>query len=281
MRDISGYPLLTPEDEVTLGHAVRKGDDDARVRFITSNLRLVVTMAGRFKRRGLTLMEIVAAGNDGLALAVDGFNPENGARFSSYASWYIRRSIYRVLARQTRTIRLPLNVIRLLGKIRRAADVLSQDLAREPTNAELAAHLGIRTRRVARVLAAGQSITSLDAPASAERDAPTLASLVPDTNAEDPSERVVDAEAVDVLREQFKDLSPRCAMVLRLRYGIDGTPPMSLEEVGRRLNVTAERARQIESAAKTLLRRRLIRAHQQPLDFIAPIPARRACPSAA
>ncbi|MFN2300665.1 MAG: RNA polymerase sigma factor RpoS [Gammaproteobacteria bacterium] len=253
LSEIGYSPLLTAEEEVEYSRAALRGDQAARCRMIESNLRLVVRIARRYLNRGLPLLDLIEEGNLGLIHAVEKFDPERGFRFSTYATWWIRQTIERGLMNQTRTIRLPVHVIKEINAVLRAARSLAQQLDRDPTLEEVAAHLKRPLVEVERVLQQNERITSVDAPLARGGEM-LLIDAIPDENNPDPS-HILQAESLHEVMESWLDrLSDKQRKVVELRFGLHGNEHATLEEVGTRIGVTRERVRQIQLDALKRLR---------------------------
>jgi RNA polymerase primary sigma factor len=252
LREIGRIPLLTREQEVELAARVRAGDEKAKERMVEANLRLVVQVARRYINRGLALPDLIEEGNLGLLRAVDKFEPDRGTRFSTYATWWIRQAVTRALANQARTIRLPVHVEMLLGRYRKEHQRLTQTLGRTPTAAELAKALGTSEEQVDELEELRLLPVSLDAPAG--RDTRPLGETIKDDTA-DPA-----ATLTSLFRERadlaavLDDLAPNERTVLRRRFGLDGAEPETLETIGKALDYSRERIRQIEAAGLRKLR---------------------------
>ena len=252
LREISGIPLLTREQEVELARRARAGDEPAKQRLIESNLRLVVQLARRYLNRGLPLPDLIEEGNLGLLRAVEKFDPERGNRFSTYGTWWIRQAIVRALANQARTIRLPVHVGLLLGRYDREQKRLTQELGRPPTTEELAKAMNTTVEEILELEEVRQQPVSLETPIGHEEG--RLEDVVADPSA-DPSEVLTDLfRARTDLVSVLDDLAANERTVLRRRFGLEGDPPETLETIGRRLNLTRERVRQIEGAGLRKLR---------------------------
>jgi RNA polymerase primary sigma factor len=254
MREVSKVDLLTPKDEVLLARRIKKGDPAARERMITANLRLVVKIARDYEHLGLPLLDLINEGNIGLMKAVTRFDPTKGAKFSTYSSWWIKQSIKRALANQSKTIRLPVHLVDKIAHMRRLALKLQEELGREPTDEEVAQEMGVKPRRVTEWRNAALRPTSLDAPVG-DDDTHRLGDIVPDERGEDPYEQLQQRTILDKLGELVDRLHPREATILRFRFGLDGGSERTLEEVGEKFGVTRERIRQLQNLALTKLRR--------------------------
>lgn len=256
LREISETPLLTPEQEVELAGRIQRGDEAAREQMIKANLRLVVKIAKDFEGMGLPLLDMINEGNIGLMRAVERFDPTKGAKLSTYAAWWIKQSIKRGLANQGKTIRLPVHLVDRVAKIRRTALQLHEELGREPTDAEVAEVLGMTAERVTELIQASYRPASLDAPVG-EDDDTRVADMVKDENATTAYQDLEALTRQDLVRELVDQLDPRELTIIRYRFGLDGGPERTLEEVGQKFGVTRERIRQIQNVALTKLRRQI------------------------
>src|SRR5919106_1773354 len=254
LREIGQIPLLTPDQEIELAAKIKKGDRDARALMIRSNLRLVVKIAHDYANLGLPLLDLISEGNIGLMKAVERFDPAKGGKLSTYGSWWIKQSIKRALANQSKTIRLPVHLVDKISKMRRVAMKLQEEIGREPTDEELAEELGISASRVAQMRTAAIRPASLDAPIG-DDDSNNFSEVVQDENADTPYERLEDKTVTSMLQEMVKTLDQREATILRYRFGLDGGPEKTLEEVGQKFGVTRERVRQIQNIALNKLRK--------------------------
>lgn len=253
LSEIGYSPLLSAEEEVYFARLSIKGDEAARKRMIESNLRLVVKMARKYINRGLPLLDLIEEGNLGLIHAVEKFDPERGFRFSTYATWWIRQAIERAIMNQTRTIRLPIHVIKELNLYLRAARKLTQDLDREPTPEEIAEILDKPLEDVKRLLGLNERIASVDTPIGKDGDR-LLLDAIPDENNTDPSRLLQDADIQLIVEKWLARLNEKQREVVELRFGLNGRDKGTLEEVGNHIGVTRERVRQIQMDALKRLR---------------------------
>src|SRR5438128_380484 len=221
LKEIGRIPLLTPEQEIELAGKIKKGDAAARERMILSNLRLVVTIAHDYANLGLALLDLISEGNIGLIKAVERFDPSKGARLSTYASWWIKQSIKRALANQSKTIRLPVHMVDKISKMNRTARLLQEQLGREPTDEELAEEMSISPEKVGWMRMAAVRPASLDAPVG-DDGADSFGDLVPDEKADSPRERFEEQALSRLLRQIIRKLAPREAQILTARYGLNG-----------------------------------------------------------
>lgn len=254
LREIGEIKLLTPREEIQLASRIKKGDKKAREQMIKANLRLVVKIAHDYEHYGLPLLDLISEGNIGLMKAVERFDPAKGGKLSTYAAWWIKQSIKRALANQSKTIRLPVHLVDKIAHMRRVSLRLQEEFGREPTDEELAEELGMTPARVAQMRTAGIRPASLDAPISDE-DSNSYSEVIADENAGTPYDRLEENTIKQMLRELMKTLDQREADILSYRFGLDGGPERTLEEVGERFNVTRERIRQIQNIALRKLRR--------------------------
>lgn len=262
LREIGQVKLLTPQEEIELAARIKKGDKKAREQMIKANLRLVVKIARDYEGIGLPLLDLISEGNIGLMKAVERFDPAKGGKLSTYGSWWIKQSIKRALANQSKTIRLPVHLVDKISKMRRTAMRLQEELGREPTDDEVAGELGMPTSRVTQMRLAAIRPASLDAPIG-DDDSNNFAEVVQDENAETPYEQLEDKTVTSMLREMVTTLDPREATILRFRFGLDGGPERTLEEVGVKFGVTRERVRQIQNIALRKLRKMIEKLEAQ------------------
>ena len=249
LNDIGFSPLLSAEEEVLHGRKALKGDKDARERMIVSNLRLVVKIARRYKDRGLALLDLVEEGNLGLIRAVEKFDPERGFRFSTYATWWIRQTIERAIMNQTRTVRLPIHVVKELNIYLRTARNLAQELDHEPSAEEIADKLDVPTEDVNKMLRLNERIKSVDSYLSHERDGNSLLDILPDNNHSGPEEKNQEDDIKNNIIMWLQELTPKQREVLSRRFGLMGFEPDTLENVGAEIGLTRERVRQIQLEA--------------------------------
>jgi RNA polymerase primary sigma factor len=257
LQEIGKTPLLTIAEEVTLARRIRRGDMAARDHMIRANLRLVVKIAMDYKDFGLPLLDLISEGNIGLVKAVERFDPRKGGKLSTYAAWWIKQSIKRALANQSKTIRLPVHLVDKISKMRKMALRLTEELGREPTDEELAIELQIPTAKVSHLKSVSVRPASLDAPLGQEDGSATLGDLVGDDSAASPHDSLREKNFNADLREMVSSLDEREAEILRLRFGLDGRDELTLEEVGKKFHVTRERIRQLEYLALSKMRRAL------------------------
>src|SRR5574338_1099281 len=255
LREIGQIPLLTPEQEIELAAKIKKGDKEARALMIRSNLRLVVKIAHDYANLGLPLLDLVSEGNIGLMKAVERFDPAKGGKLSTYAAWWIKQSIKRALANQSKTIRLPVHLVDKISKMRRTAMALTEQLGREPSDEELAAELQIPTSKVAHLKSVSVRPASLDAPIGEEGDSATFGEIVGDDNAVSPFEGLREKNLNADLSAMVNSLDKREAEIIKLRFGLEGREELTLEEVGKKFHVTRERIRQLEYLALTKMRK--------------------------
>jgi RNA polymerase primary sigma factor len=258
LREIGQIQLLTPQEEIDLAARIKKGDREARTLMIKANLRLVIKIAHDYAHLGLPLLDLVSEGNIGLMRAVERFDPAKGSKLSTYAAWWIKQSIKRALANQSKTIRLPVHLVDKISKMNRVASQMSEELGREPTDDELAEEVGLSTRTVSRLKTASIRPSSLNAPIS-DDDSTEFGEMVGDEDARTPFEFLRDKNLRDELADVLEVLDARERVIIFQRFGLEGARPRTLEEVGKKLGVTRERIRQVQNIALMKLRRALSR----------------------
>lgn len=257
LREIGQVDLLTPEEEVELARRIKRGDEEARQRMIRANLRLVVKIAGDYARLGLPLLDLISEGNIGLMKAVSRFDPKKGGKLSTYAAWWIKQGIRRALANQGKTIRLPSHMVDKLFRMRRMNETLTHKLGRPPTPRELAKKLDVSEKTVRYWLEISQRPSSLDVPLGDE-GRENLGDIIADADAKSPFEALNDRQLLEEMNANLEQLGEREQLILKHRFGLDGIPPESLEEVGKRLGITRERVRQLQNQALATLREKML-----------------------
>ncbi|MDB4353892.1 RNA polymerase sigma factor RpoD/SigA [Akkermansiaceae bacterium] len=263
MREISKTELLTPAEEVKLAARIKQGDKKAREHMIKANLRLVVKIAQDYSNYGLPLQDLISEGNIGLMKAVERFDPEKGGKLSTYAAWWIKQSIKRALANQSKTIRLPVHMVDKIAKLRRITAMLTEAYGREPTDEELCEETGIPMKKISLLKRAAQRPTSLDAPVGDE-DSSSYAEVIGDERAVSPFDALSDKNMHGQLDDLMEVLDERESKIIDARFGIGGRTPMTLEEVGREFGVTRERIRQLQNIALDKMRKTL-RKREKPM----------------
>ena len=253
LKEIGKIDLINFEKEVELAKAIEKGSGEARAHLINANLRLVVSIAKKYIGRGLTFLDLVQEGNQGLMRAVEKFDWKRGFKFSTYATWWIRQAITRAIADQAKTIRIPVHMVETINKVYKATRALTQRLGREPTIEEIAGEVGITVEKVEEIYRISQDTTSLATPVGDDEDS-FLGDFIEDLTQPSPYEETSKELLRESIEEVLDSLDEREAKVLSLRFGLMGETPKTLEEVGKIFNVTRERIRQIEAKALRKLR---------------------------
>jgi RNA polymerase primary sigma factor len=248
LREIGRVPLLSAEDEVELAKRYEKAEKRAKDKLTESNLRLVVSIAKKYIGRGLSLLDLIQEGNQGLIRAVEKYDWRKGFKFSTYATWWIRQAITRAIADQARTIRIPVHMVETINKLYRTSRRLMQELGREPTPEEIGDELDLDAERVREIFKIAQEVTSLETPVGDDQES-FLGDFIPDESQLSPVDQASKQLLKDHLDEVLSTLSDREARVLKLRFGLEGNKQMTLEEVGKVFGVTRERIRQIEAKA--------------------------------
>ena len=254
LKKISNIPLLSREEEVAIARRIQQGDTEAEHDLVRHNLRYVVSVANRYKGSGLPLLDVINEGNIGLIQAARRFDPERGVKFITYAVWWIRQAIMHALADQSSTVRLPVKQAGILYKIAESSSKLQKKLSREPTNDEQAEALGLPIEELEALLRVYRTHLSLDAPVGEYEDTSYL-DLLEETGMPSVEEQVLHSALASEVNALLETLPPRERKVLRMRFGMDGKP-QTLEEVGKQMNLSRERIRQIEKKAKGRLKAR-------------------------
>ena len=268
LREIGQIPLLTIEQEIDLAAKIKNGDKAARSLMIRSNLRLVVKIAHDYANLGLPLLDLISEGNIGLMKAVERFDPAKGGKLSTYAAWWIKQSIKRALANQSKTIRLPVHLVDKISKMRRVAMQMSEELGREPTDDELAEEVGLASGKISQLKTVSIRPASLDAPIS-DDDSTEFGEIVGDLEALTPFEQLRDQNLRDEVGDLLGVLDEREKKIIFSRFGLDGGKAKTLEEVGKKFGVTRERIRQLQNIALMKLRRAL-QKKEKPIEHLLP-----------
>jgi RNA polymerase primary sigma factor len=253
LKQISAIPLLSAEEEKALGIRIAEGDKKAADELVSHNLRLVVSIAKRYRGCGISLLDLIQEGNIGLMKAAEKFDLEKGCRFNTHATWWIRQTINRALADKSRTIRIPSNVSELVNKIKKVSTPMIQKLNRFPTPQELSAELGIEIEKIETALDMSQMISSLDVPIGEDEET-SVGDLIADPHLENPIKKLTEECNKEIVESVLSTLTKREADVLRRRFGIETGEPQTLEEIGQSYGVTRERIRQIETKAMRKMR---------------------------
>ena len=254
LRQINDSPLLSADEEKALARQIIQQNDMAsRERMVRSNLRLVVNIAKNYVGRGLALPDLIEEGNIGLLKAVEGFDPENGCRFSTYASWWIKQAIKRALINSVQSIHIPAYMVEMISKLKQAMRELEESLGRMPTIDELSVHLKMSPKKLKIIRKAVRAFHSPTQSGSADGEL-TINEMVADTHNPGPAEMVRDSDELSQLAQLLSEIDEREGRILRMRYGLDGQDPMTLKEIGQRVGLTRERVRQIEHESLRKLR---------------------------
>ena len=262
MQSISKTPLLTIEEEVELANKIKKGDQKAREKMIASNLRLVVKIARDYMNFGLPLMDLVSEGNIGLVKAVERFDPYKGGKLSTYASWWIKQSIKRALANHSKTIRVPVHLVDRISKMRKIIKELTDRFGREPCDEEIGYAMEIPTHKIAHLKSISAQSRTLEAPINDDSDT-SFGDLVGDENQSSPFENLDTKMQNMDIQSVVNQLGPREAEIIKLRFGLDGSKAMTLEEVGEKFQVTRERIRQLQNDSIRKMRNLLTEINKQ------------------
>ncbi len=253
LKDIGKIPLLSAEEEIKLAERMKNGDEAAKNRLIEANLRLVVSIAKKYVRRGMQFLDLIQEGNMGLIKAVEKFDYTKGFKFSTYATWWVRQAITRALADQARTIRIPVHMVETISRVKKAQSQLLHENGCEPTDDEVAEFLGMSVEKVREIIRISQDPVSLETPIGEEEDS-HLGDFIPDEDAPAPADEACNSMLKQMLGEVLDTLSEREKRVIILRYGLIDGRQRTLEEVGQEFQVTRERIRQIETKALRKLR---------------------------
>ncbi|MBE6548016.1 MAG: RNA polymerase sigma factor RpoD [Ruminococcaceae bacterium] len=253
LKEIGRIPLLTVEEEKALAEKMLEGDEDAKMRLVESNLRLVVSIAKRYLGRGMYFLDLIQEGNLGLMKAVEKFDYAKGFKFSTYATWWIRQAITRAIADQARTIRIPVHMVETIHKVTRYSRQMLQELGREPTADEIGEKIGMTAEKVREILKISQDPVSLETPIGEEEDS-HLGDFIPDEDTPAPADAAASTILREVIERELQTLTPREAHVIKLRFGLYDGRTRTLEEVGKEFDITRERIRQIEAKALRKLR---------------------------
>jgi RNA polymerase primary sigma factor len=267
LREINQTRLLTPDEEISLARRIRKGDLQARDEMIRSNLRLVVSIAKNYTRRGLSLLDLIEEGNLGLLRAVEKFDPAQGCRFSTYASWLIRQSIKRSLINAVKPVEIPAYMVEMINKWRRTAALLECERGRPPVQEEIARRMGLSRHKVEVISRAARAFSS-PFQAVSEDSEWTLSEMVADEGTRSPADVLLENRRSEAVMKLLASIDDRAAEILRYRFGLEGHAPLTLKEIGDRVGLTRERVRQIERDTLRCINEAI---HSQEEDTPAPV----------
>lgn len=262
MQEIGQIPLITREEEVVLAGRIKKGDEEARSKMIKANLRLVVKIAHDYNNFGLPLLDLISEGNIGLIKAVERFDPNKGGKLSTYAAWWIKQSIKRALANQSKTIRLPTHLVDKISRMRKVSLLLAEELGRDPTDEELALEMEMTIAKLVQLKSVSLRPTSLDAPIG-DDEGTRFGELVGDETAVNPFEKLRSKSLNKDIINMVDQLKGRQAEIIRLRFGLAGDKPKTLEEVGEIFGITRERVRQLQNTALSKIRKSMVSKDKQ------------------
>lgn len=263
LQDVGQFPLITQQEEITLAKRIKQGDVEARQKMIQANLRLVVKIARGYEGNGLAVLDLINEGNIGLMKAVERFNPAKGAKFSTYASWWIKQVIKRALSNKSRVIRIPIHLVDRLSRIKRIDQQAQEETGEPETDEEMAKRFKVSLKRMRFLRTIDKPLIPYDAPVT-EDEGKTFAEITADENALNPAQIYSDKSEYKRLMGVVSGLSEREILVLNFRFGLDGCDEITLESIGERLGVTRERIRQIEQEALGKLRAKLEGRAYQP-----------------
>lgn len=261
LREISLIPLLKKSEERDLAYQVKQGNKKAKDKMISANLRLVVKIAGDFTGMGLPLPDLISEGNIGLVKAVNRFDPLKGSKLSTYASWWIKQGIKRAISNQGKTVRIPVHLVEKIGKANKVTKELSKEMGREPTDAELSTELGMSEAKVNKIKNSTVKLTHLDCEIS-EDSTTTFADIIEDDNAENPFKVLEHKDLLAKLPELLSILDERERAIIYYRYALDGGKEKTLEQVGKKFNITRERIRQLQNLALKKMHRHLLKSEE-------------------